>query len=509
MDEKQEKNKKKFISEKIVGRELTLRHATKYIILAVACGILFGITAAVVFSCARGTSALRAAETGNRTENTVTETDHPGKEDGEAGDANAAAGTGTETGTKTGDNNNTGNGAPETDAGNAGGDTSQDAAQGQASHPAEDGAVSGQSAQERGTETDEPSEHVQNGGTADQENKDGIEGVIRDEMERYSFSGKDLKNFFARVKEEAKEADRHIVSVQAVKRDTGWFNDPIETAQLASGIITAITSDEIQILTTEDAVQSADSLTVTFRDGTVEDAMLRKTSHLDGMALLAVSKERLGSEFLSSISAVPLGGFGTDQIGEPVLALGSPLGVTHSMDVGFIGYVMQDEQTADGSMEVIYTDIASNEEKGTFLLSLDGTLLGMARPEGVDTAVSGQTSMMNAAHIRSVLSYLSEGRAVPYIGILGRTVSSEMIREGLPAGAYVNGVRQDSPAYVSGIKNGDIVIAVGDTETGSMEAYRSAVHALSAGETVELRVMRGSGNNEYRELSFSLTVGER
>lgn len=486
MDEKQEKSKKKFISEKIVGRELTLRHTIKYVILAAVCGIVFGISAAVVFSFARGIPALRAAVSGEGSggyvqadPNGEPENEAEGKpENEEAADyVNDRA-----------DETGTADGEIET----------------QISDPAEAGIKPGP---ENEAGASDVSGHTQ----AEEvpENEDRIESLVREELERYNFSGRDLRNFFTRVKEEAKTADKHIVSVQAVKRDTGWFNDTIETAQLASGIITAITGDEIQILTTEDAVQSADSLTVTFRDGTVEDAVLRKTSHLDGMALLAVSKERLGSEFLSSISAVPFGGFGAEQTGETVLALGSPLGVTHSLDVGCIGYVMQEEQTADGSMDVIYTDIASDEEKGTFLLSLDGTLLGMARPDGADAAVSSYAGMMNAAHIKTVLSYLAEGKAVPYIGILGRSVSSEMIREGRPAGAYVNGVRADSPAYVSGIKNGDIVTAVGEMEISSMNAYKAAVRALSAGETVTLRVMRSSGGNEYRELSFSLTVGER
>ena len=476
MDEKQEKNKRKFISEKIVGRELTLRHAVKYAVLAVICGVLFGVSAAIVFSCARGTSILQMAEAGTQREQE-----------------------------KNADN------ALETDEGGSASDGSQAVLQ--ETESAEDSRDLPEEEVHAGSGT-EPAE-AENPGEAqkpqetDEEYPADVEALVRNEVERYSFTDRDLQSMFSRMKEGIREADRHIVSVQAVRRDTGWFNDTIETAQQASGIIVAIRTGEIQILTTEEAVQSADSLTVTFRDGTVEDAVLRQTSHLDGIALLAVSKERLGTEFLSSISAVPFGGFRDEKVGEAVYALGSPLGVTHSADMGWIGYVMHDEQTADGSMDVIYTNIASNAAKGTFLLSLDGTLLGMARPDGADTAVSSYPGMMNAAYIRSVLSCLAEGKAVPYIGIVGRSVSSEMTGEGLPAGVYVSSVKSDSPAYETGIKNGDIVIAIGDTEINDMDAYQSAVGELSAGGTVTLRVMRSSGNNEYRELSFQLTVGSR
>ena len=70
------------------------------------------------------------------------------------------------------------------------------------------------------------------------------------------------------------------------------------------------------------------------------------------------------------------------ETGEMILAVGAPLGVTHSMDAGFLGYRMDNEPVADGTADVFYGDIAADAEKGTFILNLDGELVGMVRPSG-------------------------------------------------------------------------------------------------------------------------------
>ena len=434
MDEQQEK-KKKFITERIIGRELSLQRAVKYILLAAACGAAFGL-------CSAAVSGLSGRNGGKQTEEEAA--------------------------------------PPET-------------------RP-----------HETAEQEEMPAEEQTSAAAADETTED-IEEIVRQEVEQHELTEKDFGMMLGRVQESAERADAHIVSIQAVKRDTGWFNDTIETARLAAGVILSTADPEIRLLTTAEAVSGADALRVTFRDGTEREAEVKQISKTDGMAVIAVSKSGLGTEFLSSISPVRLAAADPSEKGKPVVAAGAPLGTAHSVDFGFIGYIAGNEATADGTRNVFYADLQTDTEKGTFIFNMDGELLGMAQPARQDSAAaSGRAAdVLSISWMRRVLEPLSAGKPVPYLGIYGRTVSAEMEADHVPRGVLITDVVQDSPAYAAGIKNGDIVTAVGGTEVHSITGYASAVWAFEVGTEAKLSVMRSSGGGEYRELEFTVTVGAR
>ena len=435
MDGQQEK-KKKFITEKIVGRELSLRRAVRYVLLAAACGAVFGLCAAAAFSLIRGNSGKQTEE-----ETTIPETRQ----------------------------------------------------------------------QEAEEQTEEVPEEEIPAETVPEETTEDIEAIVRQEVEQHELTEKDFGAMLSRLRESAERADAHIVSIQAVKRDTGWFNDTIETARLAAGVIISTADPEIRILTTAEAVSGADALHVTFRDRTEREAGIKQISKTDGMAVIAVPKSGLGTEFLSSISPVRLAAADPSENGVMVIAAGAPLGTAHSVDFGFIGYIAGGELTADGTRNVFYADLQADTERGTFLFNVDGELLGMTQPARQDsTAGTGKTAdVLSVSWLRRILASLSEGRAVPYLGIYGRTVSPEMEAEHIPRGVFITDVEQNSPAYAAGVKSGDVVTAVNGAETHSITGYASAVGAAEAGTEVKLSVMRGSGGGEYRGLEFTMTVGTR
>ena len=450
MEEKQENKKKSFISEKIVGRDLTLRHAAKYLGLAVVCGLVFGICGAVAFN-SLGTHLQK------RTEAMALGNSQEPESQSESPEAPVSA------------ESQEGQEPAETTAGN------------EAASP-------------------EPSGETDTAGS--------IQEAVRRELENRTPTPEEGRKLFAGLQEVVAEADSRVVSVQAVERDTSWFNDPIETAYNASGLILSIREQEILILTTEEAVRNADNLRVTFADGAEQEAYLKQSSRLDGVALLSVPKEGLGSEFLSSISPIAYGSAGTLQTGDLIFLIGSPLGTAHSVSMGLIGYVNEKEQTADGTQAMFYTGVPADAEKGTFAVDLKGELIGVVRP-ALGESQTGSTGIISTAYLREVLRRLGEGKQIPYLGIRGRNVTPEMKFEDIPAGVYVTEVEQDSPAYGAGIKNGDILIRLNDTELSDLSAYESAVRGLETGDSAALTVMRSSTNGEYGELTFNITAGAR
>ena len=102
---------------------------------------------------------------------------------------------------------------------------------------------------------------------------------------------------------------------------------------------------------------------------------------------------------------------------------------------------------------------------------------------------------------------MSNGKNVPYIGIIGTIVTEEMSEaQGIPAGLYVNEVKVDSPAMKAGIQSGDIITSVGKTKVVTMKDYHKAVLAQEAGKTVKITGQR-FGAESYVDIKFNVTVG--
>lgn len=103
---------------------------------------------------------------------------------------------------------------------------------------------------------------------------------------------------------------------------------------------------------------------------------------------------------------------------------------------------------------------------------------------------------------------LANGQQVPYLGIVGQTVTEDIQEQyGLPAGVYINEVIVGSPAYEAGIKAGDVLVNIGSGIISGVQNMRGVIEGLSA-EEVTVIVMR-AGNGEYQEMEFKVVPGLR
>ena len=79
----------------------------------------------------------------------------------------------------------------------------------------------------------------------------------------------------------------------------------------------------------------------------------------------------------------------------------------------------------------------------------------------------------------------------------------------IPEGVYLNDVIEDSPAYNVGIRRGDIIVSLAGRDIVDMDSFTRALNSCRPGQSVSLRVMRGSVNSEYHEMEYSVILGER
>lgn len=335
-----------------------------------------------------------------------------------------------------------------------------------------------------------------------------IEEQVQSAIEKYRYSVDDLNSLYGSLRTLAQQAGKGIVQVHSVKQDVDWFDNPVETTGVYAGAVIASTRRELLILTPEAAVGQADSIKVTFDDGTEVDGHIKQKDQTSGMAVVSVNIDDVAESTWKTVETLSLGNSYTIKQGDLVIAVGSPAGMVHSIDYGFISYVMKNAQVVDGVRRALYSDICANTQMGTFFVNTSGELVGWATQELQTDSNGHMTEVMGISDYKGILERLSNGLSAPYFGIYGQEVSEEMSDQGLPLGIYVQNCVQDGPAYNAGIQNGDVITRIGTREITSMKEFQAALENLASTETVSVVVER-NGRDQYAELEFEVTIGAR
>ena len=496
------RDKKSLITEKITGRKLTLSRAGKYTAVAAMCGAAFGLAAALTF-CGVNMLSNMSYDAGNKTSKSDEQL-HMADMDGndvmpsagtdpestnEGGDSpdlegqDKAAGDEKEVQGQPGDGINAGN----TDI--SGYADTHEIIEGQM----DDGLAGQTHGTESGGEVNSPGTGIGDGDL----NKDGDD----EDITELSFS---------EMRASAIESSqKYFVTVSATSTGTTWFDNEESNTETFSGVITTVGRNEILILTTSGAAQS-ESVKVRFYNGVSVDAFVKQFSAEDGLCVLAVSTESgLDEHMLNDLEGIEFAARETIKNGEPVIACGSPLGVSGSYSFGDIGYINDSEAGYDVSQRVAYTDALSDVGRGTFFIDYEGRLIGIAGTGAGSSGVDdGLSRIVTCYSLNDTVNALKAGEKIAYTGVMGADVTFDMKYSGIPEGCYVTGVNQDSPAYTAGIMRGDIISSVNGDEIGGMGDYQRAIRRLDPGASVEI-ILKRPAAGEYRDMTFTVTAGER
>ena len=285
---------------------------------------------------------------------------------------------------------------------------------------------------------------------------------------------------------------------------TNYFGYQTTSAAAGSGFI--LTQDGY-ILTNYHVVEGSNSIKVTTYDGTGYDATLIGYDKSNDIAVLKIDA--------SDLTPVVLGDSDTLNVGDSVVAIGNPLGeLTFSLTTGVVSALDRPVTLSTGTtMNLIQTDCAINSgNSGGALFNLYGEVIGITNAKYSSSGSSSEASIDNIGfaipidQVRSIFeSIITNGYIVkPYIGVTVSDVSSESQSYGLPQGAAVRSVVENSPAAEAGLQENDIITAAnGDAITGSNDLVK-LVKAASAGDTLELTVYR-----QGQTVTVTLTVGEQ
>ena len=299
-----------------------------------------------------------------------------------------------------------------------------------------------------------------------------------------------------------------------------------EEAASGSGIIVGKTDDELLIVSNNHVVESADTLTVTFIDGSEAQAQVKGLDSDMDLAVIAVSLNDLSDDTKNAITVATLGSSDDLKLGEPVIAIGNALGYGQSVTNGIVSALNREITLENGSTGLengstgtfIQTNAAINPgNSGGALLNMNGEVIGINSNKIGGTAVEGMGYAIPITSASPIIADLMERQTrtkvaedeVGYIGISLREVTSQISQMyNMPEGIYVVSVEEGSAAANAGIMKGDIITKFDGSSISSYSDLQKTLQYYAVGDSVTVTVQRPQ-NGEYVSIELNLTLGSR
>ena len=292
-----------------------------------------------------------------------------------------------------------------------------------------------------------------------------------------------------------------------------------EEAASGSGIIVGKTDDELLIVSNNHVVESADTLTVTFIDGSEAQAQVKGLDSDMDLAVIAVSLNDLSDDTKNAITVATLGSSDDLKLGEPVIAIGNALGYGQSVTNGIVSALNREITLENGfTGTFIQTNAAINPgNSGGALLNMNGEVIGINSNKIGGTTVEGMGYAIPITSASPIIADLMERQTrtkvaedeVGYIGISLQEVTSQISQMyNMPEGIYVVSVEEGSAAANAGIMKGDIITKFDGSSISSYSDLQKTLQYYAAGDSATITVQRPQ-NGEYVSVELNLTLGSR
>ena len=283
---------------------------------------------------------------------------------------------------------------------------------------------------------------------------------------------------------------------------TNFFGQPVRTASAGSGFV--LTKDGY-IVTNYHVVKDGETVKVTMYNGDEYEAKYVGGDEDYDIAVIKVEAQDL--------QAVTLGDSSGLNVGDHVLAIGNPLGeLTFSMSGGMVSCVNRAINVDGTPFNMIQTDASINPgNSGGPLFNQYGEVVGIVSAKYSSTGNESVEGLGFAIPINDVLAMIQDimtnGYVTnkPYLGVTAGTMTEQMAaqyRYDVTSGVFIYSVEEDGAAAKAGLKMGDVIVKVDDTDITSMEDLTVAKKQYSAGDTCTLTIYR-----EGQETTVELTWG--
>ncbi|HEY5526909.1 MAG TPA: trypsin-like peptidase domain-containing protein [Candidatus Anoxymicrobiaceae bacterium] len=284
------------------------------------------------------------------------------------------------------------------------------------------------------------------------------------------------------------------IDVQSVSQST-----PFSLGQTESGTGSGVIySADGYIITNNHVVADAQDITVTLASGTEVKAKKVGTDPENDIAVVKIDK--------TGLPAITVGNSDALQVGQLVVAVGSPLGFEQTVTAGIVSALHRTVAASSdtGQSTTVLTDLIQTDapinpgnsggalcDGGANLIGINALIASQSGgSEGIGFAIPVNTA-------KRVADAIIAGKPVshPYIGVQSQTVSSEIATQyHLPVseGAYVTYIVPNGPAQKAGIQTGDIIVAAGGQPVKAVDDLVASVRKTGVGQKISITYYRGT-----------------
>jgi S1-C subfamily serine protease len=271
-----------------------------------------------------------------------------------------------------------------------------------------------------------------------------------------------------------------------------------------SGFVIQSQAASSYLVTNNHVVEGGSKVLVVMPDGRHFTASVQGTDPLEDVAVIKVSDTLPVALFADSTRV---------QVGQPVVAIGSPLGSQGfgTVTVGVVSALHRtlpnvsggDTRSSESLADVLQSDAPINPgNSGGPLGDGNGHVVGMNTANSSNAAGIGYA--IPSRIVQRVAQNLIGGKSPghPYLGVCFMTVEDALARD--PAvkgyGVLVMGVAPDTPAQRAGLKNGDVIEKVDGVQLNNGQTFGGVIQLHNPGDPVRLTALRSGSTVELSTL---------
>jgi len=274
-------------------------------------------------------------------------------------------------------------------------------------------------------------------------------------------------------------------------------NQPRSRTFVSAGSGVIIDAERGYILTNHHVIEDADEISITLLDNRSFTAEVVGSDAGTDVALIKVDAKQL--------AALPLGNSDALRVGDFVVAIGNPFGLSHTVTSGIVSAKGRSSINRDGYEDFIQTDASINPgNSGGALVNLRGELVG------INSAILSRSGgnigigfAIPVAMVKTVMAQLLEFGSIKR-GLLGvniLSVTPDIAKDyGLKetSGALVTSVSAGSAAEQAGIEIEDVITSVNGRDVTDAGQLRAAIGVLRAGDEVRIGLVRDGNSRNFK-----------
>lgn len=281
------------------------------------------------------------------------------------------------------------------------------------------------------------------------------------------------------------------------------FERRYQRSSLGSGVI--IDGKRGFILTNAHVLEKTGKITVVLKDEREFEAQIVGADPDSDLAVLRIDADTI-------LPAIDMGNSDDLMIGETVIAIGNPFGFSNTVTTGVVSALNRNIRSEERIyQDFIQTDASINPgNSGGPLLNINGDLIGIntaiyAKAQGIGFAIP-----INKAR-RIVTDLIRYGEVIQaWIGITVQDIDDKLARYLKlmdHKGVLVESVEKKSPAYEAGIRDGDVIFAVGKRKIKNSHEFHAAMKGYAADDTVPISLWRNHKDRTFAVKAIEFPMG--